>query len=399
MRRKTLAAVAVLLCAVMLLPGCKKLGENGEIQQEDPEKPQKNETTSVFYATVQEISGSSVLVVPLAGEDELRSSDQITFGIRDLEDIGVCAGDIVKITYDGQIMESYPAQIKAISWALNDRPVPDVTPWVDKEKAEKLDSLPFDDIIITEIYDDCFYAHTLIPFPYKIKINGSIGGDWCVDDQVVCTAENIWYDEESWHLEADLLTIEVGTFRLEDRVVYKPVIYLYPEEETQVSVKLTTDGGLTCTYPAYGNGWNVTAAPDGTLTDENGQTYNYLYWEGRSSAQYDFSKGFCVKGEDTAAFLEDALEKLGLNRREANEFIVYWLPRMQENPYNIIAFQADAYTDAAILDITPAPDTLIRVFMAYYPSETEITIAPQELTAPQRTGFTVIEWGGTEITQ
>lgn len=311
MRRKTLAAVAVLLCAVMLLPGCKKLGENGEIQQEDPEKPQKIENTSVFYATVQEISGSSVLVVPLAGEDELRSSDQITFGIRDLEDIGVCAGDIVKITYDGQIMESYPAQIKAISWELDQRPVPD-SPLSAPEK---------------------------------------------------------------------------------------PVIYLYPEEETQVSVKLTTDGGLTCTYPAYGNGWNVTAAPDGTLTDENGQTYNYLYWEGRSSAQYDFSKGFCVKGEDTAAFLEDALEKLGLNRREANEFIVYWLPQMQENPYNIIAFQADAYTDVAPLDITPAPDSLIRVFMAYYPSETEITIAPQELTAPQRTGFTVIEWGGTELTK
>lgn len=312
MRRKNLAAVAVLLCAVMLIPGCKKAGENGDIQQEDPEKPQKIENTSVFYATVQEISGSSVLVVPLAGEDELRSSDQITFSTKNLEDIGICVGDIVKITYDGQIMESYPAQIKAISWELDQRPVPD-SPW--------------------EAVDE------------------------------------------------------------------KPVIYLYPEEETQVSVKLTTDGGLTCTYPAYGSGWNVTAAPDGTLTDENGQTYNYLYWEGKTSAQYDFSKGFCVKGGDTAAFLEDALEKLGLNRREANEFILYWLPRMQENPYNIIAFQADAYTDAAPLNITPAPDTLIRVFMAYYPSETEITIAPQELTAPQRTGFTVIEWGGTEITQ
>lgn len=309
MRRKTLGAAAVLLCAVMLISGCKKAEENGKIQQEDPPKI---ENTSVFYATVQQTYGSSVLVVPLAGEDELRSSDQITFSTKDLEDIGVCVGDIVKITYDGQIMESYPAQIKAISWELDQRPVPD-SPW--------------------------------------------------------------------------------------EAVEEKPVIYLYPEEETQVSVKLTTDGGLTCTYPAYGNGWNVTAAPDGTLTDANGQIYNYLYWEGRSSAQYDFSKGFCVKGEDTAAFLEDALGKLGLNRREANEFIVYWLPRMQENPYNIIAFQADAYTDAAPLDITPAPDSLIRVFMAYYPSETEITIAPQELTAPQRTGFTVIEWGGTEITQ
>lgn len=308
MKRKLLAAVSLLICAVMLLPGCKKAEENGKIKQEDPQKPQEN--TSVFYATVQKINGSSVLVVPLAGEDELRSSDQITFSTKELEDIGACAGDIVKITYNGQIMESYPAQIKAISWELDQRPVPD-SPWVEE----------------------------------------------------------------------------------------KPVIYLYPEEKIQVSVKLTTDGGLTCTYPAYGNGWKVIAAPDGTLTDEKGQTYNYLYWEGKTNAQYDFSKGFCVKGEDTAAFLEDALQKLGLNRREANEFIVYWLPRMQENPYNIIAFQTDAYTDAAKLSVSPTPDTLIRVFMAYYASDSYAAIEPQEFTAPQRTGFTVIEWGGTEITE
>ncbi|HIY21421.1 MAG TPA: hypothetical protein H9841_05930 [Candidatus Flavonifractor merdigallinarum] len=34
----------------------------------------------------------------------------------------------------------------------------------------------------------------------------------------------------------------------------KPVLYLYPEEETQVRVKLDYDGKLTSTYPAYGDG-------------------------------------------------------------------------------------------------------------------------------------------------
>ena len=117
----------------------------------------------------------------------------------------------------------------------------------------------------------------------------------------------------------------------------KPVIYLYPEQEEEVSVRLDYDGKLTCTYPEYDDGWNVTAAPDGRITDENGQEYNYLYWEGETEQEYDFSEGFCVVGEDTAEFLEDALEKLGLTRREANEFIVYWLPRMEQNeafPYS-----------------------------------------------------------------
>ena len=175
----------------------------------------------------------------------------------------------------------------------------------------------------------------------------------------------------------------------------KPVIYLYPEEETNVKVTLDYKGDLTCTYPKYENGWEVTALPDGTLKDKNGMEYNYLYWEGVSGAQYDFSQGFCVKGEDTAKFLEEALADLGLNRKEANEFIVYWLPLMQENPYNIISFQNEVYEETAKFEITPKPDTIIRVFMAYKPSDTFVEIEEQEFTAPNREGFTVVEWGGT----
>lgn len=177
----------------------------------------------------------------------------------------------------------------------------------------------------------------------------------------------------------------------------KPVIYLYPESKTEVKVKLDYDGELTCTYPAYNNGWSVTALPDGTLTDAEGQSYNYLYWEGVTDAEYDFSQGFCVPGEDTAAFLDDALAQLGLTRREANEFIVYWLPMMEANPYNLISFQQEAYTDGAELTVSPAPDTLIRVFMAWQPLEEAVEIEPQSLTAPDRTGFTVVEWGGAEV--
>ena len=174
----------------------------------------------------------------------------------------------------------------------------------------------------------------------------------------------------------------------------KPVIYLYPEAETRVEVKLDLEGRLSCAYPAYDGGWTVTAAPDGTLTDAAGQTYSYLYWEGESGGAFDFSRGFCVAGRDTAAFLEEALAELGLNRREANEFIVYWLPLMQDNAWNLISFQGAAYTDRARLEVSPAPDTLIRVFMAWRALEAPVEIEPQELTAPERKGFTVVEWGG-----
>lgn len=177
----------------------------------------------------------------------------------------------------------------------------------------------------------------------------------------------------------------------------KPVIYLYPEETTAVSVRLDYDGQLTCTYPAYENGWAVTAAPDGTLTDAKGQTYNYLYWEGETAAEYDLTEGFCVAGADTAAFLEDALTQLGLTRREANEFIVYWLPRMEGNPYNQISFQQEAYTDSAKLTVTPAPDSILRVFMVWKPLDKPVDIPAQTLPAFERHGFTLVEWGGAKM--
>ena len=177
----------------------------------------------------------------------------------------------------------------------------------------------------------------------------------------------------------------------------KPVIYLYPETETRVTVKLDLPGELTCTYPAHDGGWVVTAAPDGTLTDEHGRTYNYLYWEGEGTEAYDFSKGFCVAGSDTAAFLEDALDRLGLTRREANEFLVYWLPRMQDNPYNLIAFQQEAYTESAKLTVSPQPDSVLRVFMAWKPLARPVDIPAQTLPGFERRGFTLVEWGGAEV--
>ncbi len=177
----------------------------------------------------------------------------------------------------------------------------------------------------------------------------------------------------------------------------KPVIYLYPGEETEVSVKLDFDGVLTSTYPAYGSGWTVTARPDGTLTDETGREYYCLFWEGLTETEYDFSTGFCVAGEDTAAFLEDALARLGLTDKEAEEFIIYWLPRMEGNAYNLIAFQGAAYTDSAVLAIDPAPDSLLRVFMAWKALEEPIDVEPQVLEPFQREGFTVVEWGGMKV--
>ena len=183
-----------------------------------------------------------------------------------------------------------------------------------------------------------------------------------------------------------------------ERPAEKPVIYLYPETETEVGVELDYKGRLTCTYPEYSEGWKVIAKPDGTLIDiEANREYSYLFWEGESDTEYDMTTGYVVKGEETEQFLHNTLSKMGLLPKEYNEFIVYWLPQMQENDYNLITFQNESYTESAKLTITPKPDSILRVFMAYQALETPIEVQEPTIIPFERTGFTVVEWGGTEV--
>lgn len=178
----------------------------------------------------------------------------------------------------------------------------------------------------------------------------------------------------------------------------KPVIYLYPTKEEVVDVKLDYKGKLTCTYPEYKDGWTVTAKPDGTLINlDDNREYSYLFWEGISNLDWNISEGFVIKKEDTKDFLQEKLEYMGLTPREYNEFIVYWLPILEENDYNLIYFAGEEYDDYSKLNITPKPDSILRVMMVYKPLDKPIEIKEQELKEFERKGFSVIEWGGTKI--
>lgn len=218
--------------------------------------------------------------------------------------------------------------------------------------------------------------------------------EWCVGDEIVATF-SVAHRPLDTTQYVRILADGVSSYAPDA----KPIIYFYPRVPTICSAKITLSGELTCTYPAHGvDGWQgFTAYPDGTLIFPDGKEYYALYWEGVQSAEWDFSEGWCVRGEDTAAFLEWVLAEQGLTPREANEFIVYWLPLMQDNPYNVISFQTAAYTDGAALDIMPAPDSLLRVFMAFYPTDTALDIPPQSFNGFVRQGFTVVEWGGSQV--
>ena len=49
------------------------------------------------------------------------------------------------------------------------------------------------------------------------------------------------------------------------------------------------------------------------------------------------------------------------------------------------------------LEITPKPDTLIRIIMTYKPLKEQIEVKEQKLETLERKGFVAVEWGGSEI--
>ncbi len=184
-----------------------------------------------------------------------------------------------------------------------------------------------------------------------------------------------------------------------NQLLKKPIIYLYPQNDTEVTVKLSNPENLIHTYPKYESEWRVYAKKDGTLTDlKTNRNLYALYWEAIDNSKVDMSDGFIVAGKDTSNFLEEKLEILGLNYKESQEFIIYWLPILESNEYNFIRFRTeDEINDYMKLDISPKPDTIIRVIMDFKKLDKEINVKEQILENKSRNGFTVVEWGAREI--
>ncbi len=181
----------------------------------------------------------------------------------------------------------------------------------------------------------------------------------------------------------------------------KPVIYLYPEKQTSLEVKVHPNGGFTYTNPKYENGWQVSASPEGRITDaRTGNKYDYLFWEGVGLNYPVTDKGWVVKRGDLAGFLDSKLAELGLMGREAEDFKAYWVKRLNEYPYYKISFLSKEQMDElAPLEISGArPGTVIRMLMTAKGLDKYEAVVPQVLPAAKsRFGFTVVEWGGVVL--
>lgn len=185
----------------------------------------------------------------------------------------------------------------------------------------------------------------------------------------------------------------------------KPAIYLYPEKETNINVKIASKGQISLTIPNYpNNGWQVTAYPNGKIIDNN-KTFDYLYYEAKIPNDLIDNKtnqGYVVKYEELEQTLKDLLIKLGLNEKEKKDFIEYWLKVLPSSNYYFVGIVPEkTLNDISPLSISPKPDTIIRVALYFKPLDSDsigvdkkVQVSEPNFQEIKRKGFTVVEWGG-----
>ena len=263
---------------------------------------------------------------------------------------------------------------------------------LDGEKL-KLFDMDENEVAVFEDYYTGLQFHPMLSGYYKkSETNEYPAGYYFVFADASVMDENHYYLDVEFYYDPE--TKESGTVKYFGSFDYaKPVLYLYPEEMTEVTVQFEHPERLTTVYPAYNDGWTVTASPDGNLFDGR-RNYYALYWEENSDFIPDFRTGFIVEN-NYDEFLEEKLDEIGLSEREANEFIMYWLPILEKNGKSIVHFElTESRENNNKLLISPAPDSLLRVAIHIKKADGSERVIEQQLEHFERTGFTAVEWGG-----
>jgi hypothetical protein len=178
-----------------------------------------------------------------------------------------------------------------------------------------------------------------------------------------------------------------------DIAVWKPNIYLYPEEtrELDVDIVFPHGGRVTTSIPEYDNGWHVTVEPNGII---DGQ-YEFLFYESLQPDRGQYVAGWVVAGEELEDFFANNMALTGFNQKEIDDFIEYWIPRLTEDPhYGIYPQYNDQLEDMIQIEFSAQPQSLIRLIYSIRGlQDNNLNVQEPIIPAFRREGFTVTEWG------
>ncbi len=168
-----------------------------------------------------------------------------------------------------------------------------------------------------------------------------------------------------------------------------PYIYLYPETQRDITVRLglLPGGEIVASEPPYNHGWNVNVTPDGRINN----SYDYLFYESLQSIPLSYQKGWVIEGAHLEYEFRNLLSELGFVENEIDDFIEYWIPKLgNADWYAVYPQNAESIIT---LDINPRPDKVLRALLLIRPLKYHIDISAPELKEFVRDGFTVAEWG------
>ena len=180
-----------------------------------------------------------------------------------------------------------------------------------------------------------------------------------------------------------------------EELVYKPNIYIYPEENINLEVYLDfpKGGRVIASIPEYGSYWDVFVDTTGTI--EN--SYRYLFYESVQPDEWQRYEGWLVEQKDLESFFEENLLQYGFRGVEIDDFTEYWIPRLRSNKYYLIYPQTQDEINPLIdLSFSIMPDNIQRLFY-YIHGDDELPENPIQEPAIdksfEREGYFVVEWG------
>ncbi|ELP84985.1 hypothetical protein EIN_310870 [Entamoeba invadens IP1] len=132
---------------------------------------------------------------------------------------------------------------------------------------------------------------------------------------------------------------------------------------------------------------------DNLIIEVNGKKYEYLFWEGETHTTFDGQKYVANNIEG----VREVLERLGLNSREQNDFIVYWVKTLVKYKKIGITVCDVQYENEAKLSISGFENG-IRVFLQFFEADGLLLKSVEELEKRQRPiGKYFVEWGASLI--
>ncbi len=184
MKKKLYCIVCLYSLISIILFACGK--SEKPIVLPDTEKFDSADNTSenvIFQATVMEATSDSVVIKPLEGSAELNSADE--FRIPNKEQMELQIGALVEITYNGEILETYPAQLGEVyKIALVEQteiPMEAKEPSVVKTYEVTDSDTAFEDdelVTIVKYYEmsDGTWKTDTHTYQYRLEITGRMGG-------------------------------------------------------------------------------------------------------------------------------------------------------------------------------------------------------------------------------